>query len=214
MSVKVLGVREKKSAWVKVRILKATLQLIGKKSFAELYVEEICEQVGISKVTFFKYFPQKQDILLYYLRVWCLDRAVELYHNPKEGIDGIVYLFDKVAESYERNPGLLLSLISHFTGMNRPPHPFPLKPAERRFFYEDEDKLDRIEIMSIPQMIEQFTLEAIFNKQITLSSHTKELANLFVTVLYGSVVTAHMEQINPIKILFRRNIDNLLKGLS
>lgn len=209
-----VGVRAKKSARIKVEILIASTQLVGKKSFTELYVDDICDRVGISKVTFFKYFPQKDDILLYFLRTWCLDRAVDLYHNPKEGIDGILYLFDKVAETFERNPGLMLSLISYFTSLTRPPSPFPLKSVERRILYPNEPDLDQIQIMSIPQMMEKFLLEAIFKKQITLSSHTKELANLFITVLYGSIVTAHLEQISPIKVLFRRNIDNLLKGLS
>ncbi|MBL6448922.1 TetR/AcrR family transcriptional regulator [Fulvivirga sp. 29W222] len=209
-----VGVRAKKSARIKVDILIASTQLVGKKSFTELYVDDICDRVGISKVTFFKYFPQKDHILLYFLRTWCLDRAVELYHNPKEGIDGILYLFDKVADTFERNPGLMLSLVSYFTSLTRPPSPFPLKPVERRILYPNEIYLDKIQIMSIPQMMEKFLLEAIFKKQITLSSHTKELANLFITVLYGSIVTAHLEQISPIKVLFRRNIDNLLKGLS
>lgn len=208
-----VGVRAKKSARIKVEILIASTQLVGKKSFTELYVDDICDRVGISKVTFFKYFPQKDDILLYFLRTWCLDRAVELYHTPKEGIDGILYLFDKVADTFERNPGLMLSLISYFTSLTRPPSPFPLKSVERRILYPNEVNLDKIQIMSIPQMMEKFLLEAIFKKQITLSSHTKELANLFITVLYGSIVTAHLEQISPIKVLFRRNIDNLLKGL-
>lgn len=208
-----VGVREKKSARIKLDILIASVQLVGKKSFTDLYVEDICDRAGTSKVTFFKYFPQKDDILLYYLRTWCLDRAVELYHQPKEGIDGILYLFDKVADTYERNPGLILSLISYFTSLSRPPSPFPIKSVERRILYPREEHLDKIQIMSIHQMMEKFLLEAIFKKQITQSSHTKELANLFITVLYGSIVTAHLEQISPIRAFFRRNIDTLLKGL-
>lgn len=208
-----VGVREKKSAKIKLNILHASTQLLGKRSFTELYVDEICERVGISKVTFFKYFPQKDDILLYYLRVWCLDRAVELYHNPKEGIDGIRYMFDKMADTFERNPGLVLNLISYFTSLRRPPSPFPLKLVERQMLYSREENLKKIQILSIPQMMEKFLLEAIFKKQITLSSDTKELAHAFLTVLYGSVVTAHMEQLSPIGGFFRRNIDILLKGL-
>lgn len=208
-----LGTREQKSARIKLNILNASTEEVGSKSFTQLYVDEICDRAGISKVTFFKYFPQKDDILLYYLRTWCLDRAVELYHEPKEGLEGVLYLFDKIAHSYEEHPGLLLSLISYFTSLSRPPSPFPLKQAERRLLYPNEENLDNIQIMSIHQMIENFLLEAIFKKQITVSSHTKELANTFVAVLYGSIVTAHLEQIGSMKAFFRRNIDNLLKGL-
>lgn len=209
-----VGIREKKSARIKLNILHASTQLLGKRSFNDLYVDEICERVRISKVTFFKYFPQKDDILLYYLRVWCLDRAVELHHQHKEGIAGIRYLFDKVADTFERNPGLILNLISYFTSFSRPPSPFPLKLIERKMLYPQEGDMHQIQILSIPQMMEKFLLEAIFKKQITLSSDTRELASVFLTLLYGSVVTAHLEQISPIRGFFRRNIDNMLKGLS
>jgi hypothetical protein len=62
-------------------------------------------------------------------------------------------------------------------------------------------------------MMEKFLLEAVFNNQITIKGDTKELALLFMTLLYGSIVTAHLSQITPIGVFFKRNIDNVLKGL-
>lgn len=208
-----VGIREKRSARIKLDILSAAIQLVGKKSFSDLYVDDICLEAGVSKVTFFKYFPQKDDILLYYLRTWCLERAIELHHEPKEGIEGVLYLFDSIGETYTKNPGLILSLLSYFTSLSRPPAPFPFKLLERKILYPDEKGLEKIDVLNIQQMMEKFLLEAIFKKQITMSSHTKELASLFITLLYGSIVTAHLEQISPIKIFLRRNINNLLKGL-
>ncbi|MDZ7647451.1 MAG: hypothetical protein U5K54_09840 [Cytophagales bacterium] len=61
----------------------------------------------ISKVTLFKYFPQKEDILLYFFRVWCLKRAVDFREKPKEGIAAITYFFDKFAEDWESHPGIM-----------------------------------------------------------------------------------------------------------
>ena len=88
-----VGIREKKSAVLKVHILQSTLELLGKKSLKELYVDEICEKVKISKVTFFKYFPLKEDLLLYYYRVWCLENVIKIGTTKKEGLDIV-----KVAE--------------------------------------------------------------------------------------------------------------------
>ncbi|MDH5475586.1 MAG: TetR/AcrR family transcriptional regulator, partial [Cyclobacteriaceae bacterium] len=64
-------IRNIKAARIKTKILEETKSLIGKGSFKDLYVAELCERVKISKVTLFKYFPQKEDILLYYQRIWC-----------------------------------------------------------------------------------------------------------------------------------------------
>ncbi len=208
-----MSLRKEKAARLKLSVLDHTLKLIGKKPFEDIYVEEICAKVKISKVTLFKYFPQKEDILLYYFRLWCLRRAVELREKPKEGIAGITYLFDKLAEDCENHPGIILSLFGYLADLKRPPKPFPVKPEEKKFLFAEINDIQLVEIQSVDQMFEQFALEAIFKKEITKSASTRDLTNLLSTLFYGSVVTAHIQQLNPIKFFFRRNVEMVLKGL-
>ncbi len=203
--------RAKKSASIKLDILISAIQLVGKKSFQDLYVDDICEKAGTSKVTFFKYFPQKEDVLLYYLRIWCLDRAVELNQKSREGIHGLYFLADKLAETYERYPGLILNLISYWTSVHRPPNTFPVKPIERHMLYPRVQNWAEIEILSIPMLVEKFVLEAVLKKQTGKQHDPAEISNLVLSVIYGSIITAHTRQIQPIRTLFRRNIDSLFK---
>lgn len=209
-----MGIRKEKAARLKVQILDQTLKLIGKKSFEDLYVEELCSKVKISKVTFFKYFPQKEDVLLYYFRVWCLARAVELKEKPKEGIQGIYHLFDKLGDECESRPGLMLSLIGYLSDSKRPPKPFPVKVEEKRLLFPEQEDINSIEILSIDQMIEKFTLEAIFKKEITKITSTRDITNLLTAIFLGAISTAHINQISPVKLFFRRNIEMLCKGLN
>ncbi len=209
-----MSLRKEKAARLKLSVLDHTLKLIGKKSFHDLYIEEICSKVKISKVTLFKYFPQKEDILLYYFRVWCLKRAVEFRDKPKEGVAGITFLFDKLAEDCETHPGIIQSLFAYLSDLRRPPKPFPLKVEEKRLLFPDIADIHLVEIQSLDQMFEKLTLEAIFKKEVTKSASTRDLSNLLTTVFYGSVITAHMQQISPVKFFFRKNVEMVLKGLS
>lgn len=208
-----MGLRKEKAARIKLSVLDQTLRLIGKKPFQDLYVEEICGKVKISKVTLFKYFPQKEDILLYYLRVWCYRRAVELRDKPKAGMAGVMYLSDKLCDDAENYPGLLLSLLGYLSDLKRPPKPFPLKAEEKILLYPLILDAASIEIHSLEQMIESFVLEAIFKKEITRTTSTKEITNLITSIVYGSLATAHITQQSALRIFFRRNIDLALKGL-
>lgn len=208
-----MGLRKEKAARLKLSILDQTIRLIGKKPFDDLYVDEICDKVRVSKVTLFKYFPQKEDILLYYFRVWCLRRAVELREKPKEGVQGIYYLFDKLSEDCENNPGIILSLFAYLADLKRPPKPFPVKVEEKQFLFPDRPDIATIEIQSVDQMFEKFTLEAIFKKEITKTTSTRDITNLLTTIFHGSVVTAHINQLSPLKNFFRRNVEMVLKGL-
>jgi hypothetical protein len=209
-----MSLRKEKAARLKVQVLEHTLKLVGKKAFDDIYVEDICEKVKISKVTFFKYFPQKEDVLLYHFRIWCLSRSVDLKLKPKEGIQGVYYLLDKLSEECDTHPGLMLSLIGYLADSKRPPKPFPVKPEEKKLLFPDLDDVSTVEILSLDQMLEKFTLEAIFKKEITKTTSTRDITNLFNTVFLGSIVTAHMTQQSPLKLFFRRNLDNLMKGLT
>ena len=208
-----MSLRKEKAARLKVQVLEHTLKLIGKKAFDDIYVEDICEKVKISKVTFFKYFPQKEDVLLYHFRIWCLGRSVELRQKPREGMQGVYFLLDKLSEECETHPGLMLSLIGYLADFKRPPKPFPVKPEEKKLLFPEAGDINTIEILSLDQMLEKFTLEAIFKKEITKTSSTRDITNLFNTIFLGSIITAHLSQQSPLKLFFRRNMDNLMKGL-
>jgi hypothetical protein len=79
--------------------------------------------------------------------------------------------------------------------------------------YPDIEEVNSIEILSLDQMLEKFALESIFKKEITKSSATRDITNLFMSLILGSIVTAHINQITPIKFFFRKNIDMAMKGL-
>jgi AcrR family transcriptional regulator len=209
-----MNLRKEKAAKLKIQILDNTLKLVGKQPFEDLYVEDLCARVHISKVTFFKYFPLKEDLLLYYFRIWCLERCVELKNKPKDGIQGIYYLADKISEECEARPGLMLSLMGYLADFKRTPKPFPVKPEEKKFLFPHQHEINAIEILSLDQMLEKFALESIFKKEITKISATRELTNLFMAVFIGSIITAHTNQISPVKFYFRKNIDLILKGVS
>lgn len=208
-----MSLRKEKAARLKLSVLDHTIRLIGKKSFADLYVDEICEKVKISKVTLFKYFPQKEDILLYYFRLWCLRQAAELRSKPREGVAGIQFLFERLSEEYESHPGIVLSLFAYLADLKRTPKPFPVKVEEKKLLFENIKDIASVEIESVDQMFEKFTLEAIFRKEITRITSTRDITNLLCAAFYGSVITAHLNQLTPVKHFFRRNIDLVLKGL-
>jgi AcrR family transcriptional regulator len=209
-----MNLRKEKAARLKIQILQTTVKLIGKKAFEDLYVDDLCAKVKISKVTFFKYFPQKEDILLYYFRIWCFDCAAELKLKPKEGLQGIYYLTDRLSEECDNHPGLMLSLIGYLSDVKRPPKPFAVKPEEKVLLYPDREDVNSIEILSLDQMLEKFTLDAIFKKEITKSSATRDITNLFLATILGSIITAHLNQVSQLKYFFRKNIEFLMKGLN
>ncbi len=67
-----LSLREKKFARVRLAILSAVLRLTKERSLADISVREICELAQVAPATFFNYFPSKEDVLVYYMRLWSI----------------------------------------------------------------------------------------------------------------------------------------------
>lgn len=128
-------------------------------------------------------------------------------------MQGVYYLLDKLSEECENHPGLMLSLIGYLADLKRPPKPFPVKPEEKKLLFPDTEDINNMEIFSLDQMLEKFSLEAIMKKEITRTSSTRDITHLFITVFLGSVLSAHLGQQTPLKLYFRRNLDNVMKGL-
>ena len=58
------GLRERKRTATKVAIITAARTLTAARGVNGFTVEELCEKVGISRRTFFNYFPAKEDAIL------------------------------------------------------------------------------------------------------------------------------------------------------
>src|SRR5258708_587908 len=57
-----MTLRERNKANTQAEIVDCALRLFIEKGFDNVPVEMICEEVGISRATFFNYFPQKELI--------------------------------------------------------------------------------------------------------------------------------------------------------
>ena len=145
--------------------------------------------------------------------MWCLRRAVELHVKPKEGLAGFTFLFDKLSEDAEAHPGIILSLVAYLADVRRTLRPFPVKVEEKKLLFPELENIGAIEIQSVDQMLEKFSLEAIFKKEITKTSSTRDITQVLISVFYGSVLTAHINQISTLKIFFRKNLELAMKGL-
>jgi len=208
-----MSLRKEKAARLKLSVLEHTLKLIGRRPFDDLYVDDICVRVKISKVTLFKYFPAKEDILSYYFRVWCLRRTVELREKPKDGVQGIYYLFDKIGEDFDQHPGIVLSVMAYLSNPKRVPKPFPLKVEEKKLLFPDVADIASVDIQSIDQLIEKHALEAVFRKEITKTSSTRDITNLLTSLFFGSIISLQLNHGNQTKQFMRRNLELVLKGM-
>jgi AcrR family transcriptional regulator len=136
-----MSLREKKKIETKNKIFEVAGRLFKEKGFERTSIDEITEEAGIGKGTFFNYFPTKEALLLYFG-----EQRDELIYNSIENElgrscstkDEIKNLLTFLAENYEKDKELTKLLvfehIKHirFTGLK-----------------SDEDKKKRYRLIKI-----------------------------------------------------------------
>ena len=187
-----INLRDRKKARIKYNILEVALELIGRGSLEELYVEEICKRAEISRVTFFKYFNRKEDILIYFMRVWCFHLAVEQRQDPLSGIAAIRRMYQRAGD-YADRPGIILSLIGFIANLSAPPTPVELSPAERLLHYPDTPEVLTVQIAPLGEMFTRHVEEARESGELKKDVNTPELVRALIGIFYGAALVAHTE---------------------
>jgi len=208
-----MNLRKYKAARLKLDVLEQAVRLIGKKPYQDLHVADICRRVKVSKVTFFNYFPSKEDLLMYWHRVWLYTCMAEMHSKPKSGLAGISYLADSLAEEAATHPGFLYSLIGYLNDQKRPVKPYPVETEEKNQLFPKLPDLANQEIPSLENLIHGFVQQAVDKKELSSTIPAKELTSAITSVILGSLMAAQLSKPVPPAALVRRNLDLALKGL-
>ena len=106
--------RERKKAQTRLSILDAVISRLYDKPLAKITIEEICEEVQISKGTFFQYFPQKTDVLVLYGLLWNLESLWLTTQSPNvsPGLKALEYVFKNHSQKVDAHPRLWMEIIA------------------------------------------------------------------------------------------------------
>ncbi|HET8859201.1 TetR/AcrR family transcriptional regulator [Marivirga sp.] len=205
-----VSLRERKAAKLKLLILSLVKKLLINRSFNDIHVTDICREANISKVTFFRYFPQKEDILLYFMRVWAYEVNVELQKNQIKGLAAVKYIYDRYGDLCENYNSLILHFIKYHAASTKTLKPISIKKAEKIVLFPNYEDAHKIEVLAFDKLLEKYLLEAIFRTDITKSSNVNDLVSMLLTTTYGSILVAKMKQL-PVKALLKKNVFSVLE---
>lgn len=112
-------------------ILAAAMKVFARRGFAATRVEDVLDEAGVARRTFYRYFTSKEDVLaaVYELAIEellrALDEAVESVADPLSGVSVMVDLY---LDFHVQNAGLLQVLLEQSARSDS-----PLVGQRRRF---------------------------------------------------------------------------------
>ncbi len=186
-----ISLRELKKAKNKIALYEAGISLMRDRMFSQVMVEDICKRAEISKVTFFKFYQRKEDLLIYFMRVWLTQRMIEIDAEGKKGFQAFRHLLSQVAQEHHVRPGMMPSLISFLAEQNMQPCMPELSPAEVSLLFPRHEEAGS-QSPNMYALFQQFMKEedqvGKLNKALTL----EQAVQVCFTIFYGAFLTAQL----------------------
>lgn len=175
----ILPLRERKKYQTMTTILEAFLNSLESSTFDEIRVEDICRQVSISKVTFFRYFNSKEAVLDYFVMRWCYQRSIEIHSGAYHGIEGIRHVF-RSATNMPNAEKILVAIIHYYSKLKEPPVVKELSEYERYVISQNAKEGIHIEVLSIGEIFHSYLvqIESLF-EPAKLSKYNQHMLALF-----------------------------------
>ncbi|RAR41310.1 TetR/AcrR family transcriptional regulator [Paenibacillus sp. MDMC362] len=186
-----IPLRELKKAKNKIALYEAALSLMKDRMFSQVMLEDICKRAEISKVTFFKFYQRKEDLLIYFMRIWLTERVIEIDTEGKIGFEAFRHLLSQVAKEHQVRPGMMPSLISFLAEQNMQPCMPELSPAEVSLLFPGHEEAgsrspNMYELFQ--QFMEKEAQAGRLNKTLTL----EQAVQICFTIFYGAFLTAQL----------------------
>lgn len=109
--------RQRRSAEIRDRLFRSSLELFARKGFAETTVKDITEAADVGKGTFFNYFPSKEHILLAFgeMQLGRLEAAIAEMRASNEPIPNFLRsLGTRMTQEPARNPAIIRTILQAY----------------------------------------------------------------------------------------------------
>lgn len=187
------GRRELNFAESRIDILAAAMELVAEAELSEVPVDEIARLAGVSRMTFFNRFPEKDALWLYFAWIWWFEDTVRQILDPARGFAGIHRIFRRVAEANRRDRRFFQGFAGYITRMegSRPLlEAMRLRPAEKALLWPDVVRVREIEVVPLPGQLKQLLQEAVEDGEIDPESDVPALMTDLASAMYGEVLMA------------------------
>jgi len=183
-----LPLRARKRARTRLALLDALLSRIGPRGIDQIPVKELCAEVEISEVTFFKYFPAKSDLLTYFIQLWTIEmawHASQAAQAQGSGLEAIGEIFARTAQDAARNIDIMLEIIAHQARMPKDLVLPGVSTAERLLRFPDLAGVETLPSEGLEAILPRFLQVAIGKGELPPSSDIASLTLALSCIFFG-----------------------------
>jgi hypothetical protein len=189
------SLREKKHAKTKLAIMQALMQRLRHKRFDTISIRELCQDTEIAEGTFFNYYPEKIDVINYYI---CLTTLKMTWLAQKEATPGkylslIESLFSHVSD-FHFNNNVSFQILSVLLSRLQKPRNIIISSLEKKLAFPDYPGIEDIPVMLLGDWIKQYIHLAIKNNELPSNTNINDMIISLMTIVSGTSLAMQLEK--------------------
>ncbi|MDD5691482.1 MAG: TetR/AcrR family transcriptional regulator [Candidatus Omnitrophica bacterium] len=215
MVKKEYSLRERKHARTKIAIMDAFIKRLEKSRFDDISIRQICKSVEVSEGTFFNYFPEKIDIINYYMNLMFL----KIIWKARKDATQVQYIplinatFSGLAEELLNHNNIVYQMISLMIVQREKPKTVVISNLERQIYFPGAEGIDNIRVMLVDDFLRECLLGAVRNGELPKDIKINDVLVSLMTILSGSLLAAKFAEIKDRSYHYMRQLRFLWNGL-
>ena len=210
-----LPLRARKAARTRIELWSAARDAAEAQRFADIKVADLCAKVGVTQPTFFKYFPEKSDLLVFGIMLWGIQTGWKLSRLPKSKspVQKINWLFADAARGFAERPGFTREILGRQATRAGPPKFLEVTIAERLYAFPDCPGIERFPGQGIVALVTPLVRAAKRDELAAASPSTEVIVQALVSIFMGVPVFTLWEAPHLVARRYRQQLAILWRGL-
>lgn len=208
------SLRERKRAKTKIAIMDAFMERLKRNRFDDISIKEVYQAAEVAEGTFFNYFPEKIDVISYYLYLTTL----KIIWRAKKETPGGKYLplinsvFRLVAEEWKNN-NLTYQILSVLLVQSERPKKVAISGLEKRLAFPDCADIEEAPSVSLDEWFRECVILAQKNGELPINTNVNDVVVSLITIISGTMLSIRFSNKDSCGYHYMRQVQALWKVL-
>lgn len=208
------SLREKKHARTKIAIMNAFVERLKHNRFDNISIKEVCQYAEVAEGTFFNYFPEKIDVVCYYLHLTVFKM---IWKAGKEAPAGkylplIDSVFSHLAEEW-KNDNLTYQILSVLLVQGDRPRKMDISDLEKSLVFPDCDGIEKVPSIFLDDWLKECVVLAQKNGELSHKNNADDIVVSLMTIIIGTLLATRFSHTNNRGYHYMRQLQVLWRGL-
>ena len=208
------SLRERKYAKTKVAIMNAFMDRLKHNRFDDISIKEVCRDAEVAQGTFFNYFPEKIDVIGYFLYL----TTIKMIWKGKKRTSAKVYLpligsvFSQMSEECN-NSNLTHQILSVLLAQSERPRRVTISALEKKLAFPHCAGIEETPSMVLDEWFKECVILAQKNGELSSKINVEDVVVSLMTIITGTMLAIRFSNSNSRGYHYVRQLRALWRGL-